>query len=64
MIWHRDREDRTVKVLESDGWYFQMDGELPIELFPGDILEIPREQWHRVIMKKKTRLVVEVVVKS
>ena len=60
MIWHRDDEDRTVKVLEGDGWYFQRDDELPMKLSVGDVVEIPRRCWHRVIMREKTRLVVEI----
>lgn len=47
--WHKDLKDRRVKVLQSGGWEFQMDDELPILLQDGMILEIPKESWHRVI---------------
>ena len=30
LVWHQDREDRRVKVIESDGWMLQMDNELPV----------------------------------
>ena len=60
MIWHRDDEDRTIRVLEGAGWYFQRDDELPTKLTVGDVLDIPRHSWHRVIMREKTTLVVEI----
>jgi len=49
-IWHRDREDRVVHVLESNGtWEFQMDNKLPKPLNSGDSFKIDKEVWHRVI---------------
>jgi mannose-6-phosphate isomerase-like protein (cupin superfamily) len=53
LVWHRDREDRAVTVLSGEGWYFQMDGELPVEMKPGDVINIPRESWHRVIRRRQ-----------
>ena len=49
LVWHRDRMTRTVTVLESDNWKFQMDDELPRHLNIGDVLNIPAETYHRVI---------------
>lgn len=49
LVWHRDRKTRTVTVLESDNWKFQMDDELPRHLNIGDVLNIPKETYHRVI---------------
>lgn len=60
LVWHRDDEDRLVRILESDGWYFQRDGELPQKLNVGDELLIKKHEWHRVIMKKQSKLVVEI----
>ena len=60
LVWHRDEEDRTVRVLEGTGWYFQRDDELPIPMKIGDEFKISRHQWHRVIMTRPSRLVVEV----
>jgi hypothetical protein len=28
LVWHRDKNDRAVKVLEGEGWVFQMDEQL------------------------------------
>jgi len=57
--WHRDRENRLVEVIEANGWCFQYDNELPIQLQEGDKLFIPKEHFHRVI-KGNGDLVVEI----
>ena len=49
LIWHRDDEDREITILEGNGWQFQRDNELPLELKEGDSIFIPRHQVHRVI---------------
>ena len=49
LMWHRDPEDREVTILESKGWKFQMDNSLPIELFEGRKIFIPKDTFHRVI---------------
>lgn len=54
LMWHRDLQDRTVTVLEGEGWFFQMDNELPTELKQGLNLFIPRLHWHRVIKGTST----------
>jgi len=47
--WHRDREDREITVLEGEGWFYQQDNSLPVELKQGFIIFIPKYTWHRVI---------------
>ena len=49
LIWHRDREDRRLLVVESGGWQFQMDNSLPVNLETGQELLVPAGAWHRVI---------------
>lgn len=49
LVWHRDKRDRVVRVLEGSGWWFQMDNSLPLELKVGTEVEIPKETYHRVI---------------
>jgi quercetin dioxygenase-like cupin family protein len=49
LVWHRDLEDRTVTVLEGNGWYFQLENELPVELTSGVTIFIPKMKYHRVI---------------
>ena len=43
LTWHRDREDRTIEVLENNGWLFQYDNELPF-LLDGTI-EVKKESY-------------------
>ena len=59
LVWHRDREDRDVTVLEGSGWQLQMDNRLPVYLTPGKTYHIPRNTYHRVI-KGNTDLLVEI----
>lgn len=49
LVWHRDRQNRTVTVLEGADWKFQMDNQLPQKLNPGDVVYIPKETYHRII---------------
>jgi hypothetical protein len=49
LIWHQDREDRIITVLESNKWKLQMDNQLPIMLETGKKYSIPAMSFHRVI---------------
>lgn len=49
LMWHRDLEDRLVTIIESNGWKFQMDNKLPLNLRKGDKVFIPKDTFHRVI---------------
>mgnify|MGYP003151920142 CR=1 FL=1 len=59
LIWHQDREDRLIKVIEANGWGYQLDNQLPLPLEDGQELFIPKMMYHRVI-KGTGSLVVEV----
>jgi quercetin dioxygenase-like cupin family protein len=59
LVWHRDRLDRTVTVIESTGWKFQEDNKIPVELKAGDTLHIKANEYHRII-KGQGSLVVEI----
>ena len=52
LIWHEDKEDRIVSVVEGNGWKFQFDEELPIEMEDGIDITIPKGVIHRVIKGK------------
>jgi len=60
LVWHRDANDRQIKVLEGQGWQLQFDNELPQKLEPGETYFIAREQYHRLI-KGNDELVIEIV---
>ena len=59
LVWHMDREDRVVKVLEGASWYLQMDNELPTKLIEGKEYFIPKMCYHRII-KGTSNLVLEI----
>jgi hypothetical protein len=59
LVWHRDRENRLVKVLEGEGWQFQYDDELPFMLKEGDELFIEKMTYHR-LLKGKSKLKVQI----
>ena len=49
LVWHRDKKDREVTVLVSEGWKLQADNRIPIELTAGQTTFIPKEFYHRLI---------------
>ena len=58
--WHMDEEDRDVFVVEGDGWYLQIENELPQLMQKESIFKIPKETWHRIINKNGTKLIINV----
>jgi quercetin dioxygenase-like cupin family protein len=62
LVWHRDKRDRIVEVLEGKGWKFQMDNQIPQILEVGDILNIPKETYHR-IGRGRTPLKIRIIEK-
>lgn len=59
LVWHRDMKDRHVTIVKNGGWKFQREDELPIDLFDGEVIFIPKETWHRVL-KGNSILIVEI----
>ena len=49
LIWHADKENRIITVLEGNGWKFQFDEELPIKMRKGKSISILKDRLHRVI---------------
>ena len=49
LIWHEDKENRIITILEGNGWKFQFDEELPIEMTKGKSISIEKGRLHRVI---------------
>ena len=62
LIWHRDKEERIVTILEGDEWGLQLDNQMPLKLQVGKQYIIPQEEWHRVI-KGRGNLVIEILKK-
>lgn len=60
LVWHRDRENRTITVLEGKGWFFQMDNEIPKEMRAGDIIEVKKMDYHRLYKSGTTPLKISI----
>lgn len=59
LIWHRDKKNRTIKVLEGEGWLIQYEDKLPEEMQKGSVYHIEAESYHRII-KGKGNLILEI----
>ena len=59
LIWHRDKNTRTVEVLSGVDWKFQRDNELPFVMKVGDTINIEKMTYHR-IHKGQDKLVIEI----
>ena len=62
LIWHEDQEDRTIEVIEGNGWKFQFDEEIPFELKENSSFDIPCGYLHRVI-KGNGNLTIKIIKK-
>jgi hypothetical protein len=60
LVWHRDKKTREVTVLEGSGWYFQMDNEIPKEMKEGDVLLVPKMEYHRIYKAGDTPLKISI----
>ena len=59
LVWHQDKEDREIEVLEGKGWKDQLDNKLPFELVKGDRIFITEGRIHR-ILKGETDLKIKI----
>lgn len=59
LVWHRDKENRLIKIISAGGWLFQRDNSLPIELYDGQELFIKKMEWHR-IKRGHSDLIIEI----
>ena len=55
--WHRDHQDRVVEVLYGDGWMFQRDESVPVQINEGTAFKIKANEWHRIIKGSDSDLV-------
>ncbi len=63
LMWHRDDEDREVKVIQAgEGWQFQYDEKLPLPLKPNSHIFILKHEWHR-LWKGKGKLLLKIFMK-
>ena len=59
LIWHRDRSDRKITVIEGENWLLQIDNTIPVIMESGQSYQIPKNTYHRVI-KGSSDLIVEI----
>ena len=59
LVWHMDKRDREVRILEGSGWKLQMDNDIPRDLIIGETYRIPKYTYHRV-WKGDSNLLVEI----
>lgn len=60
LVWHRDRADRLITVIEGDDWMFQMDNEIPKLLEAGDTLSVSKMEYHRLYKVGNTPLKIQI----
>ena len=58
-VWHRDKENRIITVIEGEAWQFQLHEKFPVLLEKGNEYKIPKMVYHRLI-KGKTNLVLKI----
>ena len=63
LVWHRDKQDRIIEVLDGEGWKFQYDNHLPFDLKKGDVFSVEAYEYHRLI-KGETDLVLKISEKE
>lgn len=51
-VWHRDEKDRIITILDGDGWQFQIDDDIPKRINKGEIILVPKQVYHRIIIGK------------
>ena len=49
LIWHKDRQNRTIHILSGEKWKIQLEDNLPLDLKIGKEYYIPKLTYHRVI---------------
>lgn len=49
-IWHQDVHDRIVKVVHAKKCFFQFDNQTPFQIKYGDVIEVPKNEIHRIIL--------------
>ena len=58
--WHMDKEDRDIFVIKGDGWYIQIENEIPKLMQKHLVYNIPKNTWHRIINKNRSNLEINV----
>jgi hypothetical protein len=57
LVWHRDKHNRIVEIIQAGEWKFQSEDELPISLTDNMKIYINKETFHRVIKGTKDLII-------
>jgi len=49
LVWHRDEQNRRVRVIEGHGWKFQYDNQIPVDIMPDSEFVVESMVYHRLI---------------
>lgn len=47
LVWHKDRKDRKVEILNNTNWMVQLENDIPQQL--KETIFIPKNTYHRLI---------------
>jgi mannose-6-phosphate isomerase-like protein (cupin superfamily) len=47
--WHKDHNDRHLRVVSGSGWKLQRKDGLPVQMKEGVTYYVPKNSWHRII---------------
>lgn len=62
LLWHRDAEDRLIRLVSGSGWFLQLDDQKPAEILPEGSHFVPAGVWHRLLkLPSATNLVILVL---
>ena len=53
LVWHRDKKDREVTVLDGIGWKIQFEDKLPVDLKRGKLYNVKAMEYTRLIKGNK-----------
>lgn len=53
LVWHRDKRDREITVLNGDEWKIQFEDKIPEKLIKGKLYKIKAMEYHRLLKGKK-----------
>jgi hypothetical protein len=60
LLWHRDTNDREIKIINGNNWKIQYDNEMPIILEHNHTYYIPKNTYHKLI-KGNDDLIIHII---
>ena len=47
-VWHKDKYDRVIYIIDGFDWFLQMEHEIPYKMRKNQNQYIKKEVWHRI----------------